>query len=54
MKLIYQLNLLPRSPLTHSKELHLTTSRASKIKARAKKALPFTLYSKKYIRDYKC
>ena len=39
MKLIYQLNLLLRSSLTHSKESHLTTSRASKIKARTKKAV---------------
>jgi len=54
MKFIYQLNLPPKSSLTHSKKLHLMTSRASEMKARAKKALSFTFHSKKYIRNYKC
>jgi len=54
MKLIHQLNLLPKSSLIYSKELYLIISRASKIKARAKKALPITFYSEKYIRNYKC
>jgi len=47
---IHQLNLSPRSPLTHSRELHFTTSRASEMKARAKKALFINLHSEKYIR----
>jgi len=38
----YQLNLLPRSPLTYS--------RASEIKVRAKEALSINLHSEKYIR----
>jgi len=39
---IHQLNLSPRSPLTHS--------RASEIKERAKEAPPINLHSEKYIR----
>jgi len=53
MKLIYQLNLLPRLFLIYSKELYLTISKASEMKARTKKVLLFTLHSEKYIRNYK-
>ena len=46
---IYQLNLSPRLPLYTLKRITFTTSRASEIKARAKKALPINLHSEKYI-----
>ena len=46
---VHQLNLSPRSPLTHSR-IAFTTSRASEMKARAKEAPPINLHSENYIR----
>jgi len=49
---IHQLNLLPRSPFTHSRESHLQSQELLRWRQgpRAKKALSINLHSEKYIR----
>ena len=47
---IHQLNLLLRSPLTHSRELHLQPQELLRWRQGPKEALPINLHSENYIR----
>jgi len=46
---IHQLNLSPRSPLTHSRELHLQPQELLRWRQGPRRLSPINLYSEKYI-----